>query len=117
YIANRADWLAEPAHWAERARALEERLSDALHAGLTQRFVDRRTTVLMRELGADAALLPVTVDAAGEVRVDDEPIGTLTGFAFRPLADARAADHRKLIAAAERRLAGERAARARALAA
>ncbi|WP_414900874.1 helicase-related protein [Sphingomonas flavalba] len=117
YIANRADWLAEPAHWAERARALEERLSDALHTGLTQRFVDRRTTVLMRELGADAALLPVTVDAAGEVRVDDEPIGTLTGFAFRPLPDARAADHRKLIAAAERRLAGERAARARALAA
>ncbi|PZO87920.1 MAG: helicase [Sphingomonas sanxanigenens] len=117
YIAHRADWLADPAHWAERTRALEEKLSDALHAGLTQRFVDRRTTVLMREVGADSALLPVTVSADGEVRVDDEPIGSLTGFAFRALPEARAADHRKLLAAAERRLAGERAERARLLAA
>ncbi|MFX9718522.1 hypothetical protein ABTO87_18300, partial [Acinetobacter baumannii] len=39
YIANRADWLADPAHWSARASAVEERLSDALHASLTQRFV------------------------------------------------------------------------------
>ena len=31
YIAHRADWLADPAHWQERARAIEDRLSDALH--------------------------------------------------------------------------------------
>jgi ATP-dependent RNA helicase SUPV3L1/SUV3 len=61
YIANRADWMADPAHWADRTRALEERLSDALHERLTQRFVDRRTTVLMRQIGADANALPVTV--------------------------------------------------------
>ena len=52
YIAHRADWLAEPEKWAERTRALEEKLSDALHQRLTQRFVDRRTAVLMRDLGA-----------------------------------------------------------------
>ena len=31
-------------------RALEDRLSDALHERLTQRFVDRRTSVLLRRL-------------------------------------------------------------------
>ena len=56
YIAHRADWLADPAHWAERTRELEERLSDALHAGLTQRFVDKRTTALIRQIGADVSV-------------------------------------------------------------
>ena len=54
YIAQRSDWLAEPAAMAERAMAVEEKLSDALHERLTQRFVDRRTAVLMRDLGARA---------------------------------------------------------------
>ena len=54
YIAHRADWLADPAAMAERTIAVEERLSDALHERLTQRFVDRRTAVLMRDLGARA---------------------------------------------------------------
>lgn len=116
YIAHRPDWLADPQHWAERTRAIEERLSDALHAALTQRFVDRRTSVLLREIGAGLAELPVVIDAQGEVRVDDEPIGRLDGFTFTPLPGARHADARRLIAAADRRLAGERARRARALA-
>jgi ATP-dependent RNA helicase SUPV3L1/SUV3 len=117
YIAHRADWLADPAHWAERTRVIEEKLSDALHAALTQRFVDRRTSVLLREIGAGMAELPVAIAETGEVTVDDEPIGRLDGFAFTPDAAARHADTRRLIAAADRRLAGERAKRARALAA
>ena len=115
YIANRADWLADPAHWAERTRGIEERLSDALHAGLTQRFVDKRTTALIRQIGADAGALPVTVGAEGEVTVEDQSIGRLDGFRFTVAADARASDKRLLLAAAEKRLAGERARRAAAL--
>ena len=55
YIAHRADWLADPAAMAERTMAVEEKLSDALHERLTQRFVDRRTAVLMRDLGKKGA--------------------------------------------------------------
>ena len=117
YIAHRADWLADPAHWAERTRAIEERLSDALHTALTQRFVDRRTTVLLREIGAGLDQLPVSIADDGTVAVDDAPIGRLDGFAFTPEAGARHGDTRRLLAAADRRLAGERARRARALAA
>lgn len=115
YIAQRSDWLADPAHWAERTRNVEERLSDALHASLTQRFVDKRTTALIRQIGADAGVLPVTIGAGGEVLVEDHAIGRLDGFAFSVAADARGGDRRMLLAAAEKRLAGERARRATAL--
>ncbi|MBY0519744.1 MAG: helicase, partial [Sphingomonas sp.] len=116
YIAHRADWLADPAHWAERTLAIEERLSDALHDRLKQRFVDRRTTVLMRRIGADPLAIPVTIDADGAVLVEDQAIGRLEGFRFVPDCGARAADKRMLIAAAEKRLSGVRQALGEALA-
>ena len=107
YIAHRPDWLESPEHWAERTRAIEERLSDALHASLTQRFVDKRTTVLLRQIGADASNLPVTIGAEGEVSVEDHVLGRLEGFRFIVDPEARAADKRMLLAAAEKRLGTE----------
>src|SRR4051794_41049042 len=83
YIAHRSDWLADPAGMAEQTMAVEEKLSDALHERLTQRFVDRRTSVLMRGLGGKGAgEFPVLVDADGEVSVGSYAIGRLEGFAF-----------------------------------
>ena len=116
YIAHRADWLADPVKWAERTREVEARLSDALHERLTQRFVDRRTAVLVRDIGSHGAdALPVTVAADGEVSVGPEPIGHLAGFDFRVDPTARLADKRLLLAAAERRLGDELDRRARSL--
>ena len=116
YIAHREDWLQEPVKWAERTRQVEARLSDALHERLTQRFVDRRTAVLVRDIGARGAdALPVTVAADGEVSVGPEPIGHLAGFDFRVDPSARLADKRLLLAAAERRLGEELERRANAL--
>src|SRR5260221_5645027 len=116
YIAHRSDWLKEPAKWAERTGLVEAPLSDALHERLTQRFVDRRTAVLVRDIGARGAdALPVTVAADGEVSVGPEPIGHLTGFDFRVDPNARLADKRLLLAAAERRLGDELDRRARSL--
>jgi ATP-dependent RNA helicase SUPV3L1/SUV3 len=104
YIAHRPDWLADPAEMAERTRALEEKLSDALHAALTQRFVDRRTTVLLRDIGQNASNLPVTVEPDGSVCVDGEMIGRLDGFRFSVDPATRHQDRKMLLAAAERRL-------------
>ena len=116
YIAHRSDWLKEPAKWAERTREVEARLSDALHERLTQRFVDRRTAVLVRDIGARGAdALPMTVAADGEVSVGPEPIGHLSGFEFRVDPNARLADKRLLLAAAERRLGDELDRRAKGL--
>ena len=115
YIAQRPDWLLARDEMIARARAVEARLSDALHARLTERFVNRRTAVLMRRTGADAALLPVAL-AGDEVTVDGEPIGRLTGFTFRVDPAARHGDHKLLRAAAERHLPALLAERAQALA-
>ncbi|HEY1125737.1 MAG TPA: helicase-related protein [Sphingobium sp.] len=104
YVAQRDDWLQQPAEMAARARALEDRLSDALHGALRQRFVDARTSVLLRNAGRDNALLPVDVDAAGAVTVDGHRIGTMRGFRFAVDPTARASEKRMLLAAAERRL-------------
>lgn len=117
YAAQRADWLHDPKHWAARTSALEEKLSDALHAALTQRFVDRRTTVLMRNIANDPTMLDVSVDQAGIVSVDGENIGRIDGFIFSPDPDARLDDRRRLLAAAELRLPKEIGRRAAKLAA
>jgi ATP-dependent RNA helicase SUPV3L1/SUV3 len=118
YIAHRADWLADPATMAERTREVEEKLSDALHERLTQRFVDRRTSVLLRDIGRKGAgEFPVIVDEQGEVTVGSFPIGRMEGFAFEVDPAARHADRKMLLATAERRLGGEYEKRASALAA
>jgi ATP-dependent RNA helicase SUPV3L1/SUV3 len=114
YIAQRPDWVIAKEEMAARARAVEARLSDALHARLTERFVNRRTAVLMKKLGPDAALLPVRLED-DEVLVDGEHIGTLKGFRFVVDPAARHADHKLLLAAAERHVPALLAARADAL--
>ena len=105
YIAHRSDWLTNPPAMAERARALEEKLSDALHDALRQRFVDKRTSMLLRKGAKDVGLLPVEIQADNRVLVDGEDIGTLQGFAFRVDPAAKAGDRKLLLAAAERHLA------------
>jgi len=111
YITQRPDWVLAKDEMAARARAVEARLSDALHARLTERFVNRRTAVLMKKLGPDAALLPVRLDGE-DVLVDGEHIGRLKGFRFVVDPAARHADHKLLLAAAERHVPGLLARRA-----
>jgi ATP-dependent RNA helicase SUPV3L1/SUV3 len=112
YVAHRPDWLADAPLWAERTRAVEDRLSDALHTALTQRFVDRRTAVLLRDLKARGADQRVEVDPDGSVAVEGEVIGRLDGFRFTADPLARAGEQRLLLAAAERYLVTEMARRA-----
>ncbi|MEM6488872.1 MAG: helicase-related protein, partial [Pseudomonadota bacterium] len=81
YVANRAGWLDDPAAWRETTRTVEDKLSDALHERLTQRFVDRRTSVLMRRLKQKERLV-AEVNDNGEVTVEGEFAGRLDGFRF-----------------------------------
>ncbi|WP_189049948.1 helicase-related protein [Aliidongia dinghuensis] len=116
YITNRVGWLADGAHWQERTRAVEDKLSDALHDRLTQRFVDRRSAFLVRSL-AEARELLASVNDAGEVWVEGHFVGAMTGFSFHPDPAASGEGVRTLMAAANRMLRGEVQARARRLAA
>jgi ATP-dependent RNA helicase SUPV3L1/SUV3 len=82
YVSQRSGWLEDESHWRGETRAVEDRLSDALHAALTQRFVDRRTSVLLRRLKQKESLV-ADVNDKGEVTVEGEFIGRLEGFRFR----------------------------------
>lgn len=116
FAANRPDWLADPEHWQQTARAVEDRLSDALHERLTERFVDRRTSVLMRRL-RENTMLDTEIGATGEVIVEGHSIGRLDGFVFAPDTADAGSEARALQAAAQKALAGEIDARAERLAA
>lgn len=82
YVAQRKGWVDDENHWREATRAVEDRLSDALHGALTQRFVDRRTSVLLRRLKQKESLV-ADVNDRGEVTVEGQMIGRLDGFRFR----------------------------------
>jgi ATP-dependent RNA helicase SUPV3L1/SUV3 len=111
FAANRSQWLRDPFHWQERTRAIEDRLSDALHDRLTQRFVDRRTSVLMRRL-KENAMLEAEITATGDVVVEGQHVGNLDGFRFAPDPNADGPEAKALRAAAQKALAGEIAERA-----
>ena len=81
FVANRKNWLEDPGYWREKTRDIEDRLSDALHERLTQRFVDRRTSVLLRHL-KDKRMVSPEINERGEVRLEGHLIGTLEGFRF-----------------------------------
>jgi ATP-dependent RNA helicase SUPV3L1/SUV3 len=106
YAANRPDWLKDPAHWQGRTRQLEDRISDALHERLMQRFIDRRTSALMRGLHVQQEML-AGVSGDGTVTVEGHVVGSLRGLAFDPARGASALEDKTLRAAAQRAVAPE----------
>lgn len=111
YVSNRPGWLADPTHWQEKTREIEDRLSDALHERLTKRFVDRRTSVLMKRL-RENAMLEAEISVNGDVFVEGHAMGQLSGFRFTPISGMEGPDAKAVEAAAHRALALEFEARA-----
>jgi ATP-dependent RNA helicase SUPV3L1/SUV3 len=87
-----------------------------LHERLTERFVDRRTSVLMRRLRENTTL-ETEIKKTGEVVVEGHVIGRLDGFTFAPDTSEGGSDAKALQAAAQQVLAGEIDARAEKLSA
>ncbi|NBB17250.1 phosphonate-binding protein, partial [Caulobacter sp. SLTY] len=116
YVANRPDWLHDPTFWQGTMRGLEERLSDTLHEKLMARFVDRRTSVLMRQLG-DREVMLAGVAEDGEVTVEGHFVGRLTGVVFDQPRGITSLEDKALRGAAQRAVAPEVARRLGALAA
>ena len=98
YICQRKGWVQNESYWREETRAVEDRLSDALHSALSQRFIDRRTSMLMRRLKQKESLV-AEVDTKGEVTIEGEFVGKLNGFRFQMDKDATAEEGKTLRAA------------------
>ncbi|WP_303981167.1 helicase-related protein [Dongia mobilis] len=101
YVAQRSEWLSDAPHWQGRAQEIEDRLSDALHEALTQRFVDRRHAALHRRM-VDGGKLEGAVAEDGAVTVEGHEVGQLKGLDFLPAIDANLEEARPLLAAARR---------------
>ncbi|MGB7240734.1 MAG: helicase-related protein [Sulfitobacter sp.] len=104
YVSQRKSWTDEISHWREQTRSVEDRLSDALHERLTQRFVDRRTSVLLRRLGQKEAMV-AEVSQTGDVTVEGEFVGKLDGFRFSQDKGAGGAEAKTIKTAALQALA------------
>lgn len=111
FVSNRPGWLADQAHWQEKTREIEDRLSDALHERLTKRFVDRRTSVLMRRL-RENTMPEAEISPTGTVLVEGHHVGELQGFRFTADQSAGGEDAKAVRAAAQKALAAEFEARA-----
>jgi len=114
FVSHHAQWLEDPEHWQGRTKAIEDTLSDALHERLTQRFVDRRTSVLMRRL-RDKEEIAGEIAPDGNILVENHYVGRLDGFRFTPDASGEGIHGRATRHAAAKVLAGELSTRADAL--
>ncbi|MEW9805993.1 helicase-related protein [Mesorhizobium sp. ZMM04-5] len=106
FVSNRPGWLADPTHWQEKTREIEDRLSDALHERLTKRFVDRRTSVLVRRL-RENTMLEAEISPSGTVMVEGHHVGELQGFRFTADQSANGEDGKAIRTAAQKVLATE----------
>ena len=106
FVSHRPGWLTNPQHWQEKTREIEDRLSDALHERLTKRFVDRRTSVLMKRL-RENVMMDAEIVQTGDVLVEGHHVGKLDGFRFIADVNGEGADAKALRAAADKILAGE----------
>lgn len=88
YAANRSDWVEDAESWRAQTREIEDLLSDALHECLTLRFVDKRTTALMRGLSREDAMEAGFGDN-GEITIEGHVVGHLEGLVFRPVTEAK----------------------------
>jgi len=105
YITHRSGWTDNPEEWQNRARAIEDRLSDCLHDRLSERFVDKRAAHLSRKLKETKNLM-ASVKDDGTVLVEGEDVGRLDGFVFQPTVN-EGDDKAAILAAARRGLPDE----------
>ncbi len=102
FISHRPGWIENRGGWQARTRAIEDRLSDALHARLVQRFVDRRAALLLRRPEAAGRL--AEIGREGEVLLAGKPAGRLDGLRYRPAATLDGRARRAAVAAAAREI-------------
>ena len=79
YVANKKNWTDNSDFWIERAKNIEDKLSDKLHEELTKSFIDKRISVLSRSLKQDI-ILGTEIKNGDEVVIDNQYIGKLKGL-------------------------------------
>ena len=79
YVSNKSNWVENQEYWGERTKNLEDKLSDRLHEELTKTFIDKRSSVLARDLKQDM-MFETTMINNEEVMRNEQFIGRLNGI-------------------------------------
>lgn len=95
YVSYKKNWLEDSTQLQLETRRIEDKLSDELHRQLTQRFVDRRTSVLVKGLKQRENLV-AEMNQESEIYVDGQLIGRLVGLKFE-LADYKSTEESRAI--------------------
>jgi ATP-dependent RNA helicase SUPV3L1/SUV3 len=79
YVSQKEKWLDNPVLWQKRTREIEDKLSDALHNSLTERFVEK-TSSKLRIKYKDKKDILSGINDNGDVTVEGEYFGKIHGF-------------------------------------
>ena len=80
YVSNRSSWIDKNSGVKEKAKSIEDKLSDALHMGLVDRFVGYKTSQMVKKL-KDNEDLSVKIKN-NEVFVEEHYVGRLDCLNF-----------------------------------
>ncbi len=110
YIAHKTNWhpraISDEKDWIKYAQTVEHRLSDALHVKLVDKFVDRRTSVLLKGIGEELDM-DVIVTPTGQVTVAGQILGELNGLQFSPVITQSDIETKAILQAAQKALTPE----------
>tara|TARA_B100000963_G_scaffold139251_1_gene121296 strand:+ start:2528 stop:4993 length:2466 start_codon:yes stop_codon:yes gene_type:complete len=81
YVANKKNWVENSDYWVQLTKGIEDKLSDKLHDELTRSFIDKKISVLSRNLKQDL-VLKTEIDEKNQIFIDGQLIGELKGLKF-----------------------------------
>jgi ATP-dependent RNA helicase SUPV3L1/SUV3 len=81
YVANKKNWVENSDYWVQLTKSIEDKLSDKLHDELTKSFIDKKISILSRNLKQDL-VLNTEISEENKIHIDGQYIGELKGLKF-----------------------------------
>ncbi len=81
YVANKKNWVENSDYWVQLTKNIEDKLSDKLHDELTKSFIDKKISILSRNLKQDL-VLNTEINDDNKIYIDGQLIGELKGLKF-----------------------------------
>ena len=81
YVANKKNWVENADYWVQLTKNIEDKLSDKLHEELTKSFIDKKISILSRNLKQDL-ILNTEINEENKIYIDGQLVGELKGLKF-----------------------------------
>ena len=81
YVSNKKNWVENSDYWVHLTKDIEDKLSNKLHEELTRSFIDKKISILSRNLKQDL-VLNTEIDIQNKILIDGQFIGELKGLKF-----------------------------------